>query len=65
MRKYGNCHHHLKGEKIAVPLLGMVRDATHPNPTTKFESDHHFNRLKGWTAPLLRMVLNGTLPKPI
>jgi len=65
MKKYVNYHHHLKGEKIAVPLHRMVWDASLCKPTKKIESDHHFNRLKGWTAPLLRIVLHGTLPEPI
>jgi hypothetical protein len=54
-----------KGEKIAVPLLRMVWDATFPKATTKLQNDPHFNRLKGWTVPLLRKVLDRHRPKPM
>ena len=65
MKKYGNYLHHLKGEKIAVPLLRMVWDASLYKLTEKIESGHPFDRLKGWTAPLLRIVVYGTLPESI
>jgi hypothetical protein len=35
MEKYGNYHHHLKGEKIAAQLLRMVWDATLPKTKMK------------------------------
>jgi len=51
MKKYGNYHHHLKGEKIAVPLLRMVRDASLYKPTKTIYNGHHFNQLKRVDRP--------------